>query len=300
MLLKLSPTQKGYLALSATSILWGTTWVASKAAIEDIPALQMAAIRQFLSGSFFLSYFLLFKKMPLPTFRQFGFFLVMAILLFAMANGLSTWGLKHIPTGFASLIGAMYPICVVLMEKVFYKEKNTTTLTWVGMIIGLIGVLLIIGQLGLSEGWSSELLLGLGASVIAMLSWSAGSVLLARKQTGLNPYYAMGWQMWIGCLLTSGMVWLSGEHIPMDSVNANTWGLIFYLVIVGSIFAFIAFLYSLKNLPASLSSLYAYINPIVASITAAWLLNEKLTPSVMIGTVITLLGVYIVNKSVRE
>jgi len=115
------PNGKAYLALTATSILWGTSWVASKIAISEIPALQLTYIRQFLAGTIFLSYFLFIKKSPLPTVKDFKSIAVMAALMFLSANGLSTWGLKYIPTGLASLIGALYPLSVVLIGWVFYK-----------------------------------------------------------------------------------------------------------------------------------------------------------------------------------
>ncbi len=295
-----SQRNKGYLALAATSILWGTTWVASKSALKKVPGLEIAAIRQFLAGSIFLVYFLFFKKMALPNFKQFGYLVMMAVLLFVIANGMSTWGLHYIPTGLASLIGAMYPMCVVLIETHLLKKKNTTRLTWLGMLIGFTGVLFLIGQFGMKDSFGMKAIWGLLASLIAMLSWSVGSILLARKDTGLNPYFSMGWQMILGCLFTTFIVMVTGDHIPLASIETHSWLMICYLVIVGSVLAFIAFLYSLKTLPAALSSLYAYINPIVASITASFTLNETLTPSILFGTIFTLAGVFIVNKSVKR
>src|SRR5882757_1635742 len=112
----------GYLALCITSIVWGTTWVASKIGVSEIPALQMAYIRQFFGGACFVVFFMLYKKLPLPTGKQFVWLLVMALLMFVIANGMSTWSLSFIPTGLSALIGALYPLSVVIIEMVFFKS----------------------------------------------------------------------------------------------------------------------------------------------------------------------------------
>jgi len=121
----------GYLALSATSVLWGTTWVASKVAVsENLPPFQMASIRQFLGGVCFVGFFMLYKKMPLPTPKQFGWLVLLSLLMFVMANGLSTWSLKYIPTGFSALIGALYPFSVVIIERIFLINATLPRLPW--------------------------------------------------------------------------------------------------------------------------------------------------------------------------
>ena len=118
----------GYFGLGITSVIWGTTWVASKIGVAEIPALQMASIRQFLGGICFVLFFMLYKKLSFPTLQQFGWLLVMAVVMFVLANGLSTWSLKFIPTGLSALVGALYPLSVVIIEMVFFKSRNMTIL----------------------------------------------------------------------------------------------------------------------------------------------------------------------------
>ena len=110
----------GYLALTITSTVWGTTWVASKIGVADIPALQMAYIRQFFGGMCFVLFFTLYKKLSFPTLKEFSWLLIMALLMFVVANGFSTWSLQYIPTGLSALIGALYPLSVVIIERVFF------------------------------------------------------------------------------------------------------------------------------------------------------------------------------------
>jgi drug/metabolite transporter (DMT)-like permease len=293
------PNGKAYLALTATSILWGTSWVASKIAISEIPALQLTYIRQFLAGAIFLSYFLFIKKSPIPTVKDFKSIVVMAALMFLSANGLSTWGLKYIPTGLASLIGALYPLSVVLIEWVFYKKRDVSVLTFVGLLIGIGGVGFVFYE-NMFTHVDPNLFFGLVLSIIAMLSWSLGTVFLSRHHLSVDPYFGMGWQMMIGSAMLFVFAHIAQDPIPLATISIKSWLSISYLVVIGSVISFIAFIYSLKRLPVAISSLYAYINPIVAMIIAAILLKEKLTISIVIGTIITLIGVYLVNYSVRR
>lgn len=293
------PNGKAYLALTATSILWGTSWVASKIAISEIPALQLTYIRQFLAGTIFLSYFLLVKKSKLPTAKDFKSIVVMSALMFLSANGLSTWGLKYIPTGLASLIGALYPLSVVLIEWIFYKKRDVSVLTFVGLLIGIGGVGFVFYE-NMFTHVDPNLFFGLILSIIAMLSWSLGTVFLSRHHLSVDPYFGMGWQMIIGSAMLFVFAHIAQDPIPLAAISIKSWLSISYLVVIGSVISFIAFIYSLKRLPVAISSLYAYVNPIVAMIIAAILLKEKLTISIVIGTIITLIGVYLVNYSVRR
>jgi len=297
--LKTTSTTKGYIALTATSILWGTTWVASKYAVHDIPGLQLCSIRQFIAGSLFLIFFLVIKKERIPTKKDFKSLFVMALLNFFLANGLSTWGLKYIPTGLAALIGALYPLSVVLIEWIFYKKKNVSSLTFLGLIIGIIGIGYVFSQ-NMFATITPELFLGLALSIIAMLSWSVGTIFLSKHHLTINSYYGMGWQMIMGSIMLFVFTTITHTNVPYSQISVKGWTAIFYLITAGSITSFIAFIYSLKTLPAAISSLYAYFNPIVAMIVAAIFLKEQLTLSILFGTIITLIGVYIVNKSVKK
>lgn len=290
---------KGFIALLVTSIVWGTTWVASKIGVQEMPALQMAALRQLFAGLCFVSFFMLVKKIPLPTAKQFRWLLVMALLMFVFANGLSTWSLQYIPTGLSALIGALYPLSVVLIERFIYKKQNMNNLTIIGLLLGIAGVGIVFYESAFGR-LDGPFIFGLGLSIFAMLCWSLGTVFLARNKVNINPYYGTGWQM----LMSSAMLFITSEitqpTIPLTTVSVKTWLVIFYLVFLGSILAFIAFIYTVKTLPAAVSSLYAYVNPLVAMVLAALLLSEKLTLHILWGSVVTLLGMYLVNHSMRK
>ena len=289
----------GYLALSVTSIVWGTTWVASKIGVAEIPALQMAYIRQFFGGLFFISFFILYKKLPIPTRKEFVWLFTMALLMFVMANGLSTWSLQYIPTGLSALVGALYPLSVVIIEMVFFKSRNMTILTFIGLLLGISGIGIVFYE-NAFQHHPDGFIFGVVLSVIAMLSWSMGTIVIVRNKTKLNPYYATGWQMLISAFILFIIAETTQPTVAFKNISATAWGTITYLVLAGSLLAFVAFIYSMKKLPAAISSLYAYINPLVAMITAAFVLNERLTIYIFWGAIVTLAGVFLVNYSIKR
>jgi drug/metabolite transporter (DMT)-like permease len=289
----------GYLALATTSIVWGTTWVASKIGVAEIPALQMAYIRQFFGGMLFVCFFMLYKKLPFPTRREFIWLLIMALLMFVMANGLSTWSLQYIPTGLSALVGTLYPLSVVIIEMVFFKNRNMTILTFIGLMLGITGIGIVFYENAFHQH-PDGFIFGVVLSVIAMLSWSVGTIVIVRNKTKLNPYYATGWQMLISAFILFIIAETTQPTVAFKNISVTAWGIITYLVLAGSLLAFVAFIYSMKKLPAAISSLYAYINPLVAMITAAIVLNEKLTMYILWGAIVTLAGVFLVNYSIKR
>ena len=289
----------GYLGLGITSIVWGTTWVASKIGVAEIPALQMASIRQFLGGICFVLFFMLYKKLSFPTLQQFGWLLIMAIVMFVLANGLSTWSLNFIPTGLSALVGALYPLSVVIIEMVFFKNRDMTWLTFAGLMLGIAGI----GIVFYENAFHNQLpgfLFGVILSLIAMLAWSVGTIIIARGKIKLNPYYAIGWQMLISSVILFFVAEITQPTIAIKNISTTVWEVITYLVLAGSLLSFVAFIYSMKKLPAAIASLYAYINPLVAMVTASIVLNEKLTMNILWGALVTLVGVFLVNYSIRR
>jgi drug/metabolite transporter (DMT)-like permease len=289
----------GYLALCITSLVWGTTWVASKIGVGEIPALQMAYIRQFFGGSCFVVFFMLYKKLSLPTRKQFVWLVIMALLMFVIANGMSTWSLAFIPTGLSALIGALYPLSVVIIEMVFFKNRNMTILTLLGLLLGMTGIGIVFYE-NAFHNRPEGFLFGIMLSVVAMLSWSVGTIIITRNKIKINPYYATGWQMLISSFILLIIAESTQPTIPIKDISITVWEVIIYLVLAGSLLAFIAFIYSMKKLPVAVSSLYAYINPLVAMVTAAIILREKLTMNILWGAIVTLAGVFLVNYSIKR
>ena len=296
----MSNQKKAYLALTVTSIVWGTTWVASKMGVAHMPAFELASIRQFLGGGIYILFFLLIKKEKLPTAKQFKWLIPMAFLMFVSSNGIATYGLQFITSGLAALIAALYPLSVVLIERFYYKAIKITPETLLGLFLGLLGIGFIFYKDSL-QVHGGNYALGVGLSLFAMLTWSIGSIIISRTKIEINQYYSIGWQMIISAIAMGLFTYLSGNYIAITEIPAISWGVIIYMVIGGSIFAFVSFIYSMKNLHPAIASLYAYINPIVAIWVGSLLIKgEQITWNSILGTICTLTGVYLVNRSLKK
>ncbi len=294
-----SDKAKGYFALFITSTVWGTTWVVSKIGVGEMPALQMAYLRQFLAGTLFVAFFLFYKKLPLPTGKQFRWLLLMSIIMFLSANALSTWAIKYIPAGLGALIGALYPLSVVILERLFFNSKRMTALTFVGLFLGIAGIVMVFYENAFTTA-GPDFWLGIILSIIAMLSWSIGTILIARNKVDINPYYGVGWQMLISCVILFVIMQTTQTVVPISQISGKGWFAITYLVVLGSLIAFVAFIYSMKKLPAAVASLYAYVNPLVAMVCGYFIVDESLSKNILIGAIITLIGVFLVNYSIKK
>jgi drug/metabolite transporter (DMT)-like permease len=293
-----TPKHKAYIALAATSIIWGTTWVAMKIGLKEMPPLELASLRQFIAGGIFITFFL-FKKESLPTFQQFKKLFFLGILTFVMANALSTWSMKYLTSGLGALIGALYPLSVVMIEYFFLKDKSINVITVAGILLGIGGIAFVFYDTAFGVH-PSGYLFGIALALIAMLSWSVSSILIARKYIKMNAYFAMGWQMFFSAIIVAVLSFSTEKVISLTTVSLHTWLVIAYLIFAGSMIAIVAFVYSMKHLNPAIAVLYAYINPIVAMVTGTILLNEKITTTILVGSLITLLGVYLVNYSMRK
>lgn len=294
-----SDKAKGYFALFITSFVWGTTWVISKIGVSEMPAMQLVYIRQFLGGAIFVGFFLFYKKLPLPTIKQFKWLFFMSLIMFVSANGLSTWGVKYIPPGLGALIGALYPLVVVILERLLFKSKQANIITFFGLVLSISGIVIIFSKNDFSND-NPNFLLGVLLSVTAMVSWSFGTILMARNKSEINPYYGIGWQMLISCVMI--FIFMQSIHatIPLAEIPSKAWYAILYLVILGSLLAFVAFIYSMKKLPTSIASLYAYINPIVATIIGISVFDDEINKFTIVGMIITIAGVFLVNYSIKK
>ncbi len=204
--------QKAYIALIATSIIWGTTWVASKVAVTNAPPVQVSAIRQFIAGLIYIVFFKL-KGEPWPSLKQLKPLLVMSFFLLIIANGCATWSIKYLSSGLAALIAALYPLCVVVIEMIFFKTKNTKA-TFIGLLLGLAGICVVFYDNAFHHN-SGNYLFGVMLSLIATLSWGIGTIFVARKKININPYYGMGWQMMMASPFIFIMSLFTGKNISL-------------------------------------------------------------------------------------
>ncbi len=284
------------LALCWVSFFWGTTWLASKEGVKHMPALQLAGIRQFIGGFLYVCFFL-YKKAPWPKGKQWKTILILSVLNFVFSNGLSTWGVKYISSGLGAIIGAIFPLWIVLIT-VFRGEK-IARLSILGLVVSFVGVCVIFYD-HLADFLKPDFRFGIFLSLFSTVTWAYGTLYTRKKAASFNPYFSLGLQMLISSILLLAFTGATGTSINITSIPAISWWAIAYLTIIGSVLTFIAFIYMLQRLPAHISSVYAYINPIVAVLLGTIVFNEPLTKVIAIGGTITLCGLYLVNYSIRK
>lgn len=284
------------LAVCWVSFFWGTTWLASKEGVRHMPALQLATIRQFIGGILYVGYFLI-KKEPWPKGKQWRTILVLAILNFVLSNGLSTWGVKYISSGLGAIISAIFPIWIIMIN--FFNGERIAKLAITGILICFGGICIIFMD-HLGDFFKPDFQVGIILTVASTITWAFGILHTKKKAASFNPYFSLGLQMFISSFILFAVTEVAGVNIPLSQIPSTSWWAIGYLVIIGSVLTFIAFIYSLQHLPTEISSIYVYINPIVAMILGALIFGEILTHAILIGVLVTLAGLYLVNKSIRK
>lgn len=287
---------KALLALGVVCFLWGTTWVASKEGVRRMPALQLAGIRQTLGGLLYILFFL-YKRMPFPRGKAWGPVVVLSILNFGLTNGLSTWGVKYISAGLGSIIGAIFPLWLVIIGLVNRKpiKRNTT----IGLAVGFAGICVVFYE-HLQDFFNADFRFGILISLAATWSWAFGTLYTKEHALRFNPYFALGLQMLIAGPFLYIVSLFTHQSIPFGSIPWQSWTAIGYLSVFGSVLSFLAYLYALQHLPTEQASLYAYINPLVAYLISALFFGEKLTLMLAAGVLVTLYGVFKVNRSVQR
>lgn len=289
---------KAIFALSLVCFLWGTTWLASKQGVKYIPdAIQMAGIRQLLGGLCYVGFFL-YKRMPLPKGKEWIPIIVLSFLNFMISNGLSTLALQYkISAGLGAIIGAIFPLWLVVIG-LFASKTKMPVMAITGLILGFGGVCVIFYD-HLNEFFDPNFRIGIILSVIATWTWAIATLYTKRQAVNFNPYFGLGLQMIISGIVLYSFSSVTGRAVALTAIPWQSWAAIAYLVIFGSLIAFVCYLYALQNLPTEQASIYAYINPIVAVVLGSIVFDEKLTMYLAIGGLVTLLGVYLVNKAYK-
>jgi len=284
------------LALTWVCFFWGTTWLASKEGVKYISGIQLCAIRQLLGGSVYLIYFIATKH-PWPKGKQWITILMLSFLNFMLSNGLSTWGVQYISSGLGAIIGSIFPLWLVLIA--LFSGDRLPQKAVLGMVMGFGGVCIIFYD-HLKDFLNADFTKGIILSVSATISWAFGSLYTKKHAANFNPYFSLGLQMLISSAALFTVCNVTGNAVSIQAIPAAAWWAILYLVVIGSVLTFIAYIYSLQRLPTSVASLYAYINPMVAVLLGALIFHEKLNAYIAIGGVVAIAGIYLVNDTFRK
>jgi len=288
---------KAIFALGLVCFFWGTTWIASKEGVKYMPAFQMAGIRQFIGGSFYVIFFMT-KGRAFPRGGEWWPIIIMAFLNFFLSNGLTTIGVKYISAGLGAIIGSIFPLWLILIG-LFGKQARPTAKAVIGIVLGFGGICVIFYE-HLADFLNPDFTKGILISLGATWSWAFGTLYTKQQAKEFNPYFSIGLQMMLSGASTIIISIVTGNAIPLSEIPWQSWAAISYLAVFGSVISFIAYIYALQNLPIEYASIYAYINPIVAMLLGSIIFDEKLTIFITLGGLITLYGVYLVNQVYRK
>jgi drug/metabolite transporter (DMT)-like permease len=283
-----------YIALAAVCIIWGTTYLALRIAVLHFPPFLFTAIRQVSAGVLLVGFMLAFTNTGLPTKDQIIKQAVAGFFLISMGNGLVAWSEMHIPSGIAAIICSLMPMVVILINLSINREEKPTVPIIIGVAIGLAGIIMIFGE-HISEFSNLKYLLGILATLVAVLSWASGSVWIKKHNTTTNPFMNAGLQMLFGGLFVLPLSFLFDDLSSVSFTPEATYSLL-YLIVFGSIIAYASYSYALRKLPMTIVSLYAYVNPLVAVVLGWMVLDEKLNTKIWLAILVTVAGIYIVNR----
>lgn len=290
----MSPTAWG--ALSIVYVVWGSTYLGIRIAIETMPPLLSGAVR-FLVAAALLAGYLVVRRGPGAIKagpRELGSAALVGILLLTGGNGMVSVAEQHLTSGLAALLVASVPLWLVVLRSVSGDRPPVRTLAGVG--IGFAGVALL-SLLGHGGSGSAE---GVVIILLASLSWAVGSFLSARLPMPGNNLTASVYEMAAGGVTLLALSAVQGEHVDVTQISGRSWTALAYLIVFGSLVAFTAYSWLLKNAPISLVGTYAYVNPAVAVFLGALVLSEPVTWTVVVGGAVIIAGVGIVVSTERK
>ncbi|HXD29755.1 MAG TPA: EamA family transporter [Pyrinomonadaceae bacterium] len=292
------------LAFAAVYIIWGSTYLAIKYAIGTLPPFLMAATRFLIAGSILFAWARLrgastAGQQPLLQWRR---AIVIGALLLLGGNGGVTWAEQYISSGLAALVVASEPLWIVMWNLISGGSRPNAKAS-VGLITGLAGVaLLVSGGFGESHASTTMSLIGAAVVIAASMSWAGGSVYSIHRPVQASAPLASGMQMLCGGALLLLMGLFTGEFSKLDLRNASwlSLGAFLYLIVFGSIVAFTAYSYLLRNVSPASSATYAYVNPVVAVLLGWAIAGEAVTPRMMIAAAIIVASVVIITTYGKE
>ena len=289
---------KAYIALGLVSFFWGTTYIAARIGAQDMPGLFVAGLRQFLSGLILVSFFLI-KGHSLPGWQVLKKISVQSIFLLCISNGLVSWSVEYISGGLAAIIAALVPLFIVLFTVWLSKCTRITGLMIAGLVIGFAGILVIFYDY-LAQLQNRTFVFGVVLAILATLSWSFGTVYSSKQKPPIDVLFNVGLQMFIAGIVMLIVCGITGKYINLGDVKQSGWLALGYLIVFGSLIAYSAYVFVIGKLPPTQVSIYAYINPIVAVICGWLILSEKMNVYMIFGTIVTLTGVYLVNREFKK
>ncbi len=278
----------------STYLIWGSTYLAIRYAVEAIPPLYTAGIRHFTAGTILLLWCL--AKRLRPTWAQIRASIVIGIFFFLIGHGTLHWAEQKVPSGLASLLVASEPLWVFLLSAIAARQWRLNGPLLAGIVLGFGGVGLLMGRSALASG--PGIFLGSLAVLLGAFSWAVGIVYSRRSHLSGHPLLLSALSLLAGSLqlLLVGTITREYRGFSLASVSVRSWLALGYLIFFGSVVAFTAYNWLLEHYSPTLVATHTYINPIVAVLLGWLLAGEAVTLNVLLSTALVIAAVILVDR----
>jgi drug/metabolite transporter (DMT)-like permease len=286
-------------AIGILYVVWGSTYLAIRVAVESIPPFVMAAARFGLAGVVMLAAVAVIRRssVPLPSRREWRDTLIVGALLMGGGMGMVAWGEQTVPSGIAGVLIAMMPVWVAVFGRIFLGER-LPRVAIAGIATGMLGVVLLVGQGVIVERSLDPI--GVAALMLSPIAWAAGSLFSAhRAHLPRDPFVTTGMEMLCGSAVLGLAAVVSGELTSFDitAVTGPSWAAFGYLTIVGSLVAFTSYAWVLRHAPLPLIATYAFVNPVIAVFLGWLILEEPISIVQLVAGGIVVVGVALIILS---
>ena len=290
-------TWKILLAFAIIYFVWGSTFLAIRIGVAEVPPFLLAGMR-FLAAGVVLFAWVRVKGTPFPTIQEWGSATLLAVLIFVMDYGLLFWAEQRVPSGIAAVMMATIPVFMTLSEILIMKTQRLTVRLGGALLIGLAGVAVLVSR-SASFGDAPIDAIGAGALIVAAISWSVGSALTRKLSLPASKAMSSGAQMLAGGVLltvTAGVLdEFRGFHA--ETVSLKAWLSLAYLIVAGSIVAFTAYVWLIHQESPTRVGTYAYVNPVVAVVLGYLVGGESIGVRTIVGTVCVLVSVVVITTT---
>ena len=288
------------LAFAIIYLVWGSTFLAIRVGVREVPSFLLAGMRFFLAGIVLYAW-MRAKGTPSPTRREWSGTLILAVLIFVFDYGFLFWAEKRVPSGIAAVMMAIIPVFMALAEILFLRTYKLTVRLAFALILGVCGVLVLVSRSkGLGEGAIDTY--GAIALVVSAISWSTAAILTRKLSLPESKVMSSGSQMLAGGILLTVAAAILGEFrgFHVSAVSTGAWLALIYLIVAGSIVAFTAYVWLIHYESPTKVGTYAYVNPVVAVLLGYFLGGEQLGPRIIMGTVLVLLSVAVITTTPKK
>jgi len=293
-------TWKVLLAFAIIYFVWGSTFLAIRVGVREVPPFLLAGMR-FVVAGMVLYVWMRVRGTPSPTAREWGAASLLAVLIFVLDYGLLFWAERRVPSGIAAVMMATIPVFMALGEIVFLRTQRLTFRLALSLLVGMAGVVVLVG-LTVSLGEAPVDRAGACALMVAAISWSVAASLSRKMPLPAAKAMSSGAQMLAGGVLLTMTAALLGEFrgFHAAAVSRGAWLALAYLIVAGSIFGFTAYVWLIHHESPTKVGTYAYVNPVVAVLVGYFLGGEAIGLRTIVGTLLVLVSVVVITTTKKE